>query len=462
MIRPDRPLQATRAGQAPALGAAPNAMFALGAVLIASFGALIGLGLVFQEPAALPALLIGGAFGVFLLVRPRWIVPTFVGLTWAALPGHVFGGLPSPVEVGGLVLLAFAAWRALERPRLTANVLVIMLLLSLPLLVSAAVSPEGTTLPLKDLREVLFLFIIALCVFGAGSAERVVIALVVTGLILGIGGILSVLIGPTSLFPVITDTVTALEPEAPRAGGPFGEPNFYALSMAALTPLALFVVAKGGWWRQLGLAALVAIAGAVLAAGSRGGAIAMLFGLVTVGITTPNRQLRFAALATVLVAAALIPLFSSQANSSTSRSVSGRETENRIALAMLEDHPLVGVGPERYEELYRDYSRKIGDDPRPAREPHSLPLQIAAEQGIIGLIGWAAAAIVVISYALSRGVWRTTLGRALLLAVATYLVGSLFLHGSQLRLLFILVGLTLAYATDLHVAAPRAEEAEPV
>lgn len=457
-----RPPEALHAGQAPPdLSTAADTLVALGAVLVTTLGALIGLGLVFRDPTALPILLGAAALGAFLVWQPRWIVPAFVGLTWAALPGHIFGGLPSPVEVGGLVLLAFAAWRALERPRLAANVLVVMLLLAVPLVVSAALSPEGAGFPTSSLRELLFLFIVALCVYGAGSAERVVTALVVTGLILGVGGICSILIGPSGLFPVITDVATAIEPEAPRAGGPFGEPNFFALSMAALTPLALFVASRGGWRRWLGLVTLIAIAGAIFAAGSRGGAIAMLFALVAFGASTKSRQLRLAALATVIAALALAPFFAGQAESSSNRTVSGRETENQIALAMLGDYPVTGVGPGTYKVLYSDYSRNIGEDPRTTREPHSLYLEIAAEQGLVGLLGWGVAALLVLSYVLSRGIWRTTLGRALLLSIATYMVGSLFLHGSQLRLLFILVGLAMAYATDLYLGTSGDRGAEP-
>ncbi len=461
MIGPGRPLETAGAGPSRGSGDfAANATLWLGAVTVATLAATIGLGIAFREPAALPALLVGGTLAIFLLIKPAWIVPAFVGVTWAALPGHVFGGLPSPVEAGGLLLLAFAAWRALERPRLAANVLVVMLLLAVPLVVSAALSPEGATFPASSLRELLFLFIVALCVYGAGNAERVVTALVVTGLILGVGGICSILIGPTGLFPVITDVATAIEPEAPRAGGPFGEPNFFALSMAALTPLALFVASRGGWRRWLGFTTLIAIAGAIFAAGSRGGAIAMLFALVAFAASTKSRQLRLAALATVIAALALVPLFSSQAESSSNRTVSGRETENQIALAMLGDYPVTGVGPGTYKALYRDYSRNIGEDPRSIREPHSLFLEIGAEQGVVGLIGWGLAALVVLSYVLSRGIWRTTLGRALLLSIATYMVGSIFLHGSQLRLLFMLVGLTMAYATDLYAGTAGDRSAE--
>lgn len=446
-----RPRGVQRAGQGPTSGVelASDALVALGAAGVAALAALIGLGVVSREPALLPLILAALALVSFLLWQPRWIVPAFVGLTWAALPGHVFGGLPSPVEAGGVMLLAFAAWRALARPVLAGTVLTIMALLAVPLVVSAALGPEGGGLPASDLRELLFLFIVALCVFGYGSAERVATALVITGLILGIGGICSVLIGPSGLFPVVTDVVTAIEPEAPRAAGPFGEPNFFALSLAALTPLALYVASRGGWRRWLGVAALIAIAGGIMAAGSRGGGLAMVFGLVAFAATTRVRRVRIAAAFTLVGALVLFPFFAGQAESSSSRSVSGRETENRIALAMFGDYPVTGVGPHQFENLYRQYSRNIGEDPRSIRAPHSLPLEIAADQGLVGIIGWGVAAFLFLSYVLSRGAWRTTLGRALLLAVATYMFGSLFLHGSQLRLLFILMGLAMAYATEL-------------
>lgn len=440
-----------RAGRGPTSGLelASDALVALGAAGVAALAALIGLGVVSREPALLPVVLGALTLASFLVWQPQWIVPAFVGITWAALPGHVFGGLPSPVEAGGVMLLAFAAWRALARPALAGAVLVMMVLLAVPLVVSAALGPEDAGFPASDLRELLFLFIAALCVFGAGSAERVITALVIAGLILGIGGICSVLIGPSGLFPVVTDVATAIEPEAPRAAGPFGEPNFFALSLAALTPLALYVASRGSWRRWLGVAALIAIAGAILAAGSRGGALAMGFGLVAFAVTTQIRTVRIAAAATVVAAVVLLPFFAGQAESSSSRSVSGRETENRIALAMFGDYPITGVGPHQYENLYRQYSRNIGEDLRSIRAPHSLLLEIAADQGLVGIVGWSVAAILFLSYVLSRGAWRTTLGRALLLAVATYMFGSLFLHGSQLRLLFILVGLAMAYATDL-------------
>lgn len=437
-------------------------VLAAGAVMIATFGALIGLGIIFRKPEALVPLLLIGAVVLFLLSFPEWIVPAFVGVTWAALPGHIFGGLPSPVEVGGLVLLFYAGWRAIQVPRLAGTVLLVAFLLAVPLAVGGLLSPAGTSIPGGSLHELLFFIIAALCVVGAANVERVAMVLTFVALILGIGAVSSILIGPSEIFPVVTDVATAVAPEAPRAAGPFGEPNFFALSMAALTPLALYVVTLGGWRRYLGFAALVAIAGAILAAGSRGAAIAMVFALIVVGLTTKNSILRWTAVATVLAGLALVPIFATQAANSSERSVEGRATENRVALAMFEANPIAGVGPGQFSNLYRDYSRKIGDDPRPTREPHSLPLEIASEQGIVGIIGWLTAALVVIVYTIRRRVWSTALGRSFMLAACTYLVGSLFLHGSQLRLLFMLIAVALAYGARELTPTGDAAGAEAV
>jgi len=123
---------------------------------------------------------------------------------------------------------------------------------------------------------------------------------------------------------------------------------------------------------------------------------------------------------------------------------------------MFADHPVVGVGPGDYPKLYRDYTRRIGSDPRYQREPHSLPLQIAAEQGLAGIAGWIGAGLLLIRLAVSRRIWREPVGLTLLVAIGTYLLGSLFLHGSQLRVLYLMAGtlIALAWATDR--ASPRA------
>jgi O-antigen ligase len=152
--------------------------------------------------------------------------------------------------------------------------------------------------------------------------------------------------------------------------------------------------------------------------------------------------------AAVLIVIAASSLFSAQLKDAQSRTLDGRATENAVALAMFGDHPLLGVGPGNYPKLYRDYSRRLGNDTRVLREPHSLPLEIASEQGAAGLFGWLAAIVGLVAYALRRGVHRRPAGRTVLLALATYATGSLFLHGSALRLVYLLIGMLIALAAS--------------
>jgi O-antigen ligase len=242
--------------------------------------------------------------------------------------------------------------------------------------------------------------------------------------------------------------------EAPRAAGPFEEANFFALSMAALLPFALRVAARGGAWPALGLPASLCLLAGVLATGSRGGFVAVIAGVVVFGLWTRQRRLLWTSGATLLAAVVLLPIFASQVESSSQRTVTGRATENLVALAMLADHPLTGVGPGQYMFLYRDYSRRIGNDPRPVRASHSLPLEIAAEQGVVGLAGLLGVVLAVISTARRRSAHRTLAGQAVLCSLLVYAIGSIFLHGSQLRLPYMLIGLVLAL--DVSVRPRRA------
>jgi hypothetical protein len=56
-----------------------------------------------------------------------------------------------------------------------------------------------------------------------------------------------------------------------------------------------------------------------------------------------------------------------------------------------------------------------------------------------------------------RRVWREPIGLTLLLSLGTYLFGSLFLHGSQLRIIYMLVGalIAVAWAPDRELARAR-------
>ena len=443
-------------GRPQASRAIADALIAAGAVLLAATLPLIALRYLSLKPGLFPFLLGGTAVGIFLLRRPEWIVPCFIPLVWASIEASYFGGLPSPIEVGGMVLLGFATYRAVNNLSYAREVLVVCTLFALPLLAAGLVSPSGMIVPVTQLKNITFLFIVALMVRSVADVERAAVTLSGLGIFFGLGALSSIFLHPTRLFP-LKEPDFAFQVIAPRAAGPIGDPNFFALIMAALVPFGLYLIAKRGKRSLLGLASVLCLIGGVFATGSRGGLIAIGFAVVGMGIVNPVPRLRIAAAAVVIGASLALPLYAVQTNDAAARSNEGRLTENLVAAAMLGDHPVTGVGPNQYPEYYRDYTRDIGNDPRPVRQPHSLPLEIAAEQGIAGLIGWLVAFLCVLRFAWHRGVARLLIGRTVLVSVATFMVASLFLHGDTVRILFMLLGILLA----MGYALSREEEARP-
>lgn len=420
-----------------------------GSALLSTAATATAVNLIIARPEAAPMVAAAAVVGVVLIWRPVWVLPAFVALTWAAVDASLLGGIPSPVQYGGLALAAFGAFRAYRHPQIAGPPLVAAGLLAVPLVISWLLADDRAGLLLVDpLRDILFLLIGAWCIRGAADVDRVLTALVAVGLVLGLGAIASIAIGPSTLFPVVAEG-----PGQFRAAGPFGEPNFFALSIAAIVPAAMLMLGRGTGRTVLGVVTILAVVGGILATGSRGALLAAAFAIVLTSVTGDRRS-RQVGLVLLLCGAALMPLFGAQLGGAESRTVSGRATENRIAIAMAGDHPLTGVGPGGYPGLYRDYGRRIGSDPRSDRAAHSLPLQIAAEQGVVG-VGCTLAAILLVVAALRRTA-RSRPQRTLALMLATYAVGSLFLHGSQLRLPYLLAGMAFALA----VATPRTAPAE--
>ena len=134
---------------------------------------------------------------------------------------------------------------------------------------------------------------------------------------------------------------------------------------------------------------------------------------------------------------------------------------------MFDEHLLLGVGAGNFGTNYAHYARESGS---PAdlfyehgemhrEHAHSLYLEIAAENGIAGLLLFAM--LILLSYAElrrahrllpERGISREALiALALSAALSGFLVTSVFLHSSSQRYLFLLFALITALsciATD--------------
>lgn len=256
-----------------------------------------------------------------------------------------------------------------------------------------------------------------------------------------------------------------------RAGGPVGDPNFYGQILVMAFPIAAFL----GWSElrtqrrivYLGSAAIIA-AGAVLTY-SRGALLALaLVGLLTVKLLR-IRILHVAVLALLvmlLVPANLtrrfVTLGPSDAVEGIQRdsSLDRRLLDAAAAATMFGDRPLIGMGTGSFSHFYGTYANQVGS---PARQydaleakqvPHSLYLEIAAENGLLGLLSFGAliaAAFLMLKRAHDELVMRghsdlAWLAVGLGVALVGYLASSVFLHGAFQRYLWILLGLTAGLA----------------
>ncbi len=137
----------------------------------------------------------------------------------------------------------------------------------------------------------------------------------------------------------------------------------------------------------------------------------------------------------------------------------------RSGLAMIRDHPLLGVGPGQVSAWYPHYRRPEAVRPTTGHL-HNSPVQIAAERGLPALAVWIWLWVVFFREAgrtLVRVGRARPLQRALVCAslggVAGFLVAGLFEHnfgdGEVVMLVYALMALPFVVRQELPAAAPR-------
>jgi O-antigen ligase len=266
-----------------------------------------------------------------------------------------------------------------------------------------------------------------------------------------------------------------------RIGGPIGEPNRWAQIMLVLVPIALFQVRASS--RRLHKLIGTGVCIAILVGGSlgfsRGGAVGLGFTvlLMTLMGYVKGRHIAAAA-AGLLVVALLVPQYAVRLGSlgnvlnlasSTSgpglenadSGTRGRITEMVAAGLVFADHPFVGVGPKMFREHYIEYARIAGGRARGVpRQAHNLGLDIAAENGALGLIAFGGVVFVTLRELLiarrrlrGRQPELENLVMGLFFAVITYLTTSVFLHASYIRYAWFLLAVAGAVSQVASHAA---------
>ncbi|HSJ18578.1 MAG TPA: O-antigen ligase family protein [Solirubrobacterales bacterium] len=179
-----------------------------------------------------------------------------------------------------------------------------------------------------------------------------------------------------------------------RVNSLFWDPNVFGryLTLAILAAAAYMV-----WTPRSGRAVAAAVACAVLIGGltlaySQSSDVALIAGLIVVIAPRwgPRWSLAAGAVA-VIVAIALVLLSGVEPTSERSLDVrsSGRVTLLRGGLELAGDRPAYGYGSGSFQEEFSDRYLDV-EEPEGAAVSHSEPVTIAAEQGAVGLIVYAA------------------------------------------------------------------------
>ena len=282
-----------------------------------------------------------------------------------------------------------------------------------------------------------------------------------------------------------------------RAQGPVNEPNRFAQIMIVLLPLAAYLYRRSrSPLQRLSIAgmSMLILVGIALTL-SRGAIVALAF---MVGALVYLKWFRggwvlLAVGLAVLVVPLITPFYLDRVNSlanvvylfdhddgapQTDGAMRGRATEMLAALNVFRDHPILGVGPGQFAPFYvLPYSENPDikfRDLRGARRAHTLYLELAAENGLVGLL-----VFMTIVALLIRKLWQARhrwlddrpeladLVTACTLSLLTYLWTAIFLHLSYQRYYWFLLAFSSAAVRiagasgSQHGRGPAHEETSP-
>jgi len=225
----------------------------------------------------------------------------------------------------------------------------------------------------------------------------------------------------------------------PRPQGTIGHPNDYAMYLEMLLPLALAMLFAGIKPRYKLLIGLTFCMGAValLFSLSRGGWLGFGLGIVVMLFLLTHRgviRLRGGispliwVILLLMIGLAFSGLVSSRLRSSDRGAFKSRFTLMQGAIAMIEDHPLLGVGLNNYTLAgLRYYPEQVQEWGPGAAEVHNIFLLIAAEVGLVGAAAFLWSLVAFFKHGLEF-VRRASMG-------LPWLIGSAILVGSSAALL---------------------------
>ncbi len=431
-------------------------------------------------------LLFGGIAGVVVVaitfIKPEYVAAALLVIHWGNIHDVLikYHGIPSVVKPMVALLAIVLLWRRFlsSQPRGLVSDPVIWWMLAY-LLVGAMGFwfARDTDAVMKQLVDTAKDCIIAGLIFNLLST-RAAFERAVWGLLI-VGAALSTL----AVYQEITRTydndywgfaqaavrqISTTTEDRARAFGTVNDPNYFAQLLLVLVPLAIWAALNGRTWRgkSFGVAALLLLLAAIGLTFSRG---AYLGAVIVLGVYAMYLRLDARYLLILPLVGALLyvapPEFRARfgtldevlpgnnAGAYADGSLQGRTVKAEIAIAVVADNPIFGVGRGNYRLHYRDYINEIdGAGTNTERDAHNLYLEVAAEQGIVGLavfVGllatvWGRLRVAELLFAAARERRMADLAVAVKVGFLGYLVTSLFLHGAYGYMLWLQVGTAVA------------------
>jgi O-antigen ligase len=324
-------------------------------------------------------------------------------------------------------------------------------------LVSTALSPEPRFGLHEDKQLLLYLVVpIAMRVVGARGAPRVLTAIIAVGGVSALAGIVQgIVVGDLSYDYLIHN----------RPHGLLGHYMTYSgvLMLVLCAAAAQLIFAEREWlWPAVAVPAMLVALAVTLSRNVWLGALAAIVALLVVR----RPRLLIAVPVVLAIALAVAPVRSRALDVFDPSNATNRDRVSMIKSggAMIRDHALFGVGPNRVPEEYLAHYKRA-DAVDPADQPgstrahlHNVIVQLAAERGLPALAAWlwfvAVAAIGLLDQ-MRRGP-APALAAAGFAAVIAMLIAGLFEHNfGDSEFLFLFLGLiTLPYAARYQVGAP--------
>lgn len=457
---------------------------------VASGGVLGAMALIAGAPLAAVAVVLGLLAVAAALARPELVPPVVLFLLYLDVPGVAVREYGAPASLAALIIITLAipaADTVMRGGRLRFGWPVGLVGVFFVVQFASAIGSREIGVALDKVSPFLFegllLTILVLnAVRSLKSLERVLWGLLLAGTCLGAVSVFQQVTGtfdrPYGGFALVpVEFLRGIETSA-RLSGPFGDPNYYAQILLPLIPLGLIALGgEGRRHRRLVAGATLLILGGIVLTYSRGGALALvlMFCIAVVARRVRAPQVLLIVLAAA-IAIAVVPDYRERittigssfkgatqqegSSQAADQAVRGRTGEMAAAGLVFLDHPLLGVGPGVFPFYYQEYIDRLGLEAHKSirtgaergeearREAHNMFLGIAADLGLAGLAVFLA--IIATAFAgLARARRRcaeedprlATIATALLIALAGYVIGGLFLSLAFERYFWLLIAL---------------------